>query len=33
MARFADVALGYKQLHRVEEAWRSLKSGLRLRPV
>jgi Transposase DDE domain len=29
----ADLALGYKQLQRVEEAWRSLKSGLRLRPV
>jgi len=28
-----DMALGYKQLMRVEEAWRSLKSGLRLRPV
>lgn len=28
-----DLALGYKQLQRVEEAWRSLKSGLRLRPV
>jgi transposase len=29
----ADVALGYKQLQRVEEAWHSLKSGLRVRPV
>jgi hypothetical protein len=29
----ADLALGYKQLQRVEEAWRSMKSGLRLRPV
>lgn len=29
----ADVALGYKQLARVEEAWRSLKSGLKLRPM
>ena len=29
----ADVALGYKQLQRVEEAWRTLKSGLRVRPV
>ena len=29
----ADMALGYKQLARVEEAWRSMKSGLRLRPV
>jgi hypothetical protein len=25
--------LGYKQLMRVEEAWRTLKSGLKLRPV
>jgi len=29
----ADMALGYKQLQRVEEAWRSMKSGLNLRPV
>jgi hypothetical protein len=29
----ADLALGYKQLQRVEMAWRTLKSGLRLRPV
>jgi hypothetical protein len=29
----ADVALGYKQLQRLEEAWRTLKSGLRVRPV
>lgn len=29
----SDMALGYKQLQRVEEAWRMLKSGLRLRPV
>jgi hypothetical protein len=29
----ADMALGYKQLQRVEEAWRSMKSGLALRPV
>ena len=29
----ADLALGYKQLQRVEIAWRSLKSGLKLRPV
>jgi transposase len=29
----ADLALGYTQLQRVEEAWRSLKSGLRVRPV
>jgi hypothetical protein len=29
----ADLALGYKQLHRVEEAWRTLNNGLRLRPV
>ena len=28
-----DMALGYKQLARVEEAWRSLKSTLRLRPM
>ena len=28
-----DMALGYKQLQRVEQAWRSLKTGLRLRPV
>lgn len=28
-----DMALGYKQLLRVEVAWRQLKSGLRLRPV
>ncbi len=28
-----DTALGYKQLQRVEEAWRTLQSGLRLRPV
>ncbi|EAR23252.1 IS1634 family transposase [Nitrococcus mobilis] len=28
-----DVALGYKQLQCVEEAWRRLKSGLRMRPV
>ena len=28
-----DVALGYKQLQRVEQAWRTLKSGLWLRPV
>lgn len=28
-----DMALGYKQLMRVEECWRQLKSGLRLRPV
>src|SRR5262249_10269634 len=29
----ADLALRYKQLQRVEEAWCILKSGLRLRPV
>lgn len=29
----ADLALGYKQLQRLEIAWRSLKSGLKLRPV
>jgi transposase len=28
-----DVALGYKQLLRVEVAWRQLKSGLRLHSV
>ena len=28
-----DMALGYKQLQRVEQAWRELKSGLRRRPV
>jgi len=28
-----DMALGYKQLQRVEQAWRRLKTGLRLRPV
>lgn len=28
-----DLALGYKQLLRVEECWRTLKSGLRMRPV
>src|ERR671914_191768 len=28
-----DMALGYKQLQRVEEAWRRLKSGLRLCPI
>lgn len=28
-----DMALGYKQLMRVEEAWRTMKSGLDLRPV
>jgi hypothetical protein len=28
-----DLALGYKQLARVEEAWHTLKSGLKLRPV
>jgi len=28
-----DMALGYKQLQRTEQAWRRLKSGLRLRPV
>jgi len=28
-----DLALGYKQLQRVEVAWRMLKSGLKLRPV
>jgi transposase len=28
-----DLALGYKQLLRVEQAWRQIKSGLDLRPV
>jgi transposase len=28
-----DLALGYKQLMRVEMCWRQLKSGLRMRPV
>jgi hypothetical protein len=28
-----DIALGYKQLQQVENAWRMLKSGIRLRPV
>ncbi len=28
-----DLALGYKQLLRVEMCWRTLKSGLRMRPV
>jgi len=28
-----DLALGYKQQQRVEEAWRTMKSGLRMRPV
>lgn len=28
-----DMALGYKQLQRVEECWRSMKTGLRMRPV
>lgn len=28
-----DMALGYKQLMRVEEAWRQLKTGLAVRPV
>jgi transposase len=28
-----DMALGYKQLLRVEQSWRELKSGIRLRPV
>jgi transposase len=28
-----DLALGYKQLLRVEDCWRQLKSGLRMRPV
>lgn len=28
-----DLALGYKQLLRVEQCWRQLKSGLHMRPV
>ena len=28
-----DMALGYKQLMRVEQAWRTLKSSLKIRPV
>mgnify|MGYP000449938842 CR=1 FL=1 len=28
-----DLALGYKQQQRVEEAWRTMKSGLKMRPV
>jgi hypothetical protein len=28
-----DLALGYKQLMRVEECWRTMKSGLKARPV
>ena len=28
-----DLAMGYKQLLRVEECWRTLKSALRMRPV
>ena len=28
-----DMALGYKQLMRVEQCWRSMKSALRMRPV
>jgi hypothetical protein len=28
-----DLALGYKQLMRVEESWRQMKSGLRTRPI
>ncbi|MDA8093421.1 MAG: IS1634 family transposase [Betaproteobacteria bacterium] len=28
-----DMALGYKQLQRVEECWRTMKSGLNMRPV
>jgi hypothetical protein len=27
------MALGYKQLMQVERAWRSLKSGIRIRPM
>lgn len=28
-----DMAFGYKQQQRVEEAWRTMKSGLKMRPV
>jgi transposase len=28
-----DLALGYKQLLRVEQCWRTMKSGLRTRPI
>jgi hypothetical protein len=28
-----DLALGYKQLMRVEECWRSMKSGIKMRPL
>ena len=28
-----DMAPGYKQLQRVEQAWRDLKNGLELHPV
>jgi hypothetical protein len=28
-----DMALGYKQLQRVENAWRLLKTGIRMRPI
>ena len=28
-----DLALGYKQLMRVEECWRTMKSGLKTRPM
>ena len=28
-----DMALGYRQLQRVEQAWRRMKSGLGLRPI
>ncbi|MFO8143037.1 MAG: hypothetical protein R6T87_14390 [Marinobacter sp.] len=28
-----DLALSYKQLMRVEECWRRMKSGLRIRPM
>jgi hypothetical protein len=28
-----DLALGYKQLMRVEECWRTMKTGIRMRPV
>ena len=28
-----DMVLGYKQLQRVERAWRLLKSGIKIRTV
>ena len=28
-----DMALGYRQLQRVQQGWRQMKSGLGLRPI